>query len=82
MNPIVIIVTVVGEGGNSGVVRHVIPPTDQFAIKSLQVIPVLGARQDWLGDGVFCDVQFKAAYQREHTAYVTLIDVDFLKPHV
>jgi len=71
MNPIVIIVTVVGEGGNGGVVR-----------RSLQVIPVLGARQDWIGDDVFCDVQLKATYQREDTAHVTLVDVDFLKPHV
>ena len=82
MNPIVVIMTVIGEGGNAWVVRCVIPPTDQLASGSLQVISVLGARQDRLGDNIFCNVQIKVAYQRENTAHVTLVDVNFLKLHV
>jgi len=82
MNPILIVVTVVGKGGNRGLVWRIIPPTYQFAIGSLQVVRVPGAHQHWLSDNVFCDVQLKPAYQREDTTHVTLVDVDFLKPHV
>lgn len=82
MNPTVFIVTVIGESGNGWMVRCVIPPADQFAIKSLQMISVLGTRQHWLGDDVLCDVQLKVVHQREDAAHVTLIDVNFLKPNV
>jgi len=82
MNPTVVIVTMVRKGRNVWMVRCVVPPADQFAAGSLQMIPVLGARQDWLGDNVLCDVQLKAAYQREDAAHVTLVDVNFLKLHV
>lgn len=77
-----IIVTMVRESGNIRMMRRIIPPTDQVAISSLQVIPVLGARQNRIGNNVFRDMQFKPANQRQDASHVTLVSIDFLKSHI
>ncbi len=82
MNPTLVIVTMVWKGRDICVVRCIIPPADQLALGSLQVIPVLGACQDRLGDDVLCDMQLEIAYQRENAAHVALVDVDLFKAHV
>ena len=46
MNPILVIMTMIWKGGDIRVMRCIIPSADQFAVRGLQVIPVLGARYD------------------------------------
>ena len=60
--------------------RGIVPSDHQFVTRGLKVISVLGTGQIWLSYDILCDVQLKTTYQQEYTAYLALVDIDFLEP--
>ena len=82
MNSALVIMAMVRESNNGGMMWHIIPATNQLAAGSLQMITILWTPQSRLSDHILCNMQLKTGYQRENATYVALVDINFLKQQV